>query len=104
MKMRSLCHEPPHPAGTGGRVGWMRGPGACPSSPFDSSGFRDANGSHPHEDRHQATASTPLRPLSLQNLTDQEWQALPDSFVKNHRYPNPLLYDKNCITPEPLLT
>ena len=34
--------------------------------PDDGSGFREANRSHPHEDKHQAPSSTPLRPLSLQ--------------------------------------
>jgi len=31
------------------------------------SGFGEANRSHPHQDKHQALSSTPLRPLSLQD-------------------------------------
>src|SRR5579863_1766411 len=50
--------------------GWMRGwVGAwCLScSPDDWCGFREANGSHPHQDRHLAPASSPPFPLSLQD-------------------------------------
>jgi hypothetical protein len=41
--------------GVGCRGGWGR------------VGFREATRSHPHQDKHQALSSTPLRPLSLQD-------------------------------------
>src|SRR5258706_12147040 len=46
-----------------GRVGAL----CLSSSLFDSLGFREARWSHPHEDKHKAPSSTPLRPLSLQD-------------------------------------
>ncbi len=51
----------------------------------DGSGFREANRSHPHEDKHQAPSSTPLRPLSLQDAG----RTFPDSVGTIHQEAGP---------------
>jgi len=46
---------------------WGREGALCLSWwPDDGSGLREATRSHPHQDKHKAPASTPRRPLSLQ--------------------------------------
>jgi len=69
MNFDNRMEEERHPASCrdkGWTWGWV---GAlCLSSwQHDSSGFREANRSHPTEDKHKAPSSTPLRPLSLQD-------------------------------------
>src|SRR5260370_23751403 len=47
---------------------WSRVGALCLSCwPDEWSGLREANRSPPHEDKHKAPSSTPLRPLSLQD-------------------------------------
>jgi hypothetical protein len=58
------------------------------------SGCREANRSHPHEDKHKAPSSTPLRPLSLQ----EAGRTFPDS-VGNIHQGWTLLAVRNCHVP-----
>src|SRR5579859_2109609 len=54
--------------------GWMWGRAGAlclSSSPHDSVGFFDADGSNSHEDRHKAPSSTQPFPLSLQEPVRQ---------------------------------
>jgi len=44
-------------------------------------GFREARGSHPNQDKHQAPSSTPPRPLSLQDAG----RTFPDAIVNHHQ-------------------
>jgi len=49
------------------------------------SGFPEANRSHPHQDKHKAPSSTPLRPLSLQDAG----RPFPDSVGTIHQEAGP---------------
>src|SRR5579859_389134 len=57
----------PHPVGTGGRAGWMRGPCACPLRDRDSSALRNPTNHLATKDRHKAPTRPLIRPLSLQD-------------------------------------
>src|SRR5581483_9074058 len=55
----------------------MRGPGACPGADAIPSAWRRRQGpAHPTPDKHQAPASSPLIPLSLQDETPPALRSL----------------------------
>src|SRR5229473_3599415 len=61
---------------------WRRVGALCLSWWHDEwSGFPEANRSPPHEDKHKAPSSTPLRPLSLQDAG----RPFPHSVVNIHQ-------------------
>src|SRR5229473_7381493 len=75
------------PVGTRGGCGVGWGPCACPGGNAIQWGLRGATRSHPNEDKHKASSSTPPRPLSLQDPGPQapQWIGLPDSVVNIHQ-------------------
>ena len=71
---------------------WSRVGAWCLSCwPDERSGFGEARWSHPHEDKHKAPTSTPLRPLSLQDAG----RTIPDSVGTIH-WGWTLLVVRNC--------
>ena len=81
--------HPPHPAPCLYRTLGRTFPESCWHDEW--SGLREANRSHPHEDKHQAPSSTPLRPLSLQDAG----RTIPDSVGTIH-WGWTLLVVRNC--------
>ncbi len=61
------CPGCPRPGGTRGGCGDGRGPCACPAGQTMLEAGGEARGSSPKKDRHQAPASAPHLPLSLQS-------------------------------------
>src|SRR6266851_1122359 len=73
------------PVGTRGGCGAGWGPGACPGGNAIPWGLRGANRSHPNQDKHQASSSTPPRPLSLQDPGPQASQWI-DSPIRSSTF------------------
>ena len=52
----------------------------------DASGFREANRSHPTQDKHKAPSSTPLHPLSLQDAGCLSSSIRLSKFIRSYLY------------------
>ena len=97
-------HRPGCPVGTRGRVGWMRGPCACPRPITIRTGSRDPQQevsqqnenegtepgtpeeSRPNEDKHKAPTSTQPHSLSLQDEDTDSVVLVPSGRDKSHTY------------------